>query len=741
MHIRPSSASSPRRVALLAAIAALVIWPRALVLPADQREERIIGPGVRWQRWVRPEGPWVIHIVEADLSQSYIQVAPLHAGARVADALPISEQAARVTRADRYPIAAVNGDYFVMEGDQRGLPIGVIVRAGEVYHNPFPRSALVVGPHRPPRVVILRMNAWIEAPRKGRRALDRINNPRGNGHLVLYTAHYGSFTGTSASGVEAYLHPETPTLMPGVDLKATVGAVQRRVGNAPIAATGWVLSGSGEAAAFLGALRPGDAVTVRVDFDPPLAPEDEVIGGGPRLVRSRRVSVEDEEGILLPAFAARRHPRTAVGYRDNTLFLVTVDGRQPGYSDGMTLEELARLMVELGCQEALNLDGGGSTTMWVRGAVRNRPSDGRERAVANGLAIFSAAPKGPPARLVIQPGMVCALPGTVVPLTVEAEDPYYNPVSLAGDAVRWQLDPALGTVDEHGQLQLAAAVRPPDGQSFIEGRLRAEAGEARAEIPVRVYGEPPRLEVVPALVRLLPGQKYSLSCRAFDEGGRPIAVPEGLVRWSCDPALGSVDERGVLAAGPDPAAGYVTAAIGATRARAQMAVGSVSRLVDGFEEGIPWQVTVYPREVKASAAISEGRARGGTRALALSYDFTTTAATRAAYAQVEKPLGAPFALRLAVFGDGTHVWLRARLRDAAHQVHTVDLTRDLNWTDAWREVVGMIPPEARPPLTLESIYVVEPRPDHRVRGCILLDDLRAEYPPEPPAGAASAPKP
>ena len=83
-----------------------------------------------------------------------------------------------------------------------------------------------------------------------------------------------------------------------------------------------------------------------------------------------------------------RHPRTAIGWNDSYFYLVTVDGRQPHLSVGMTLNELARYLVSLGCREAMNLDGGGSTTMWVGGSVVNRPSDGEERAVANALILL-----------------------------------------------------------------------------------------------------------------------------------------------------------------------------------------------------------------------------------------------------------------------------------------------------------------------------------------------------------------
>ena len=82
-------------------------------------------------------------------------------------------------------------------------------------------------------------------------------------------------------------------------------------------------------------------------------------------------------------------PRTAVGIlRDGSYMLVTIDGHRPGYSVGATLTELGNTMKGLGVVEAMNLDGGGSTTMWVKGRVANRPSDGFERSVSNALLVL-----------------------------------------------------------------------------------------------------------------------------------------------------------------------------------------------------------------------------------------------------------------------------------------------------------------------------------------------------------------
>ncbi len=115
----------------------------------------------------------------------------------------------------------------------------------------------------------------------------------------------------------------------------------------------------------------------------------EVIGGFPLLLRGGR-RVGDLEVSALPSFSAARHPRTALGFdpRQRVLWMVVVDGRQPEHSDGMSLPELTAVLESLGATEAVNLDGGGSSIMVVKGVPVSRPSDaGGERAVVNALAV------------------------------------------------------------------------------------------------------------------------------------------------------------------------------------------------------------------------------------------------------------------------------------------------------------------------------------------------------------------
>jgi len=159
--------------------------------------------------------------------------------------------------------------------------------------------------------------------------------------------------------------------------------LRRLNGNAAIPSDGVVLSGNGDGARALEAvwseLRAETAapkMKLRVDSD-----YRESIGGHPKLM-TRGV----EHDLQWSYFTASRSPRTAVGWNEDSFWLVQVDGRRSA-SIGWTMYEAQNFMRALGADEALNLDGGGSSTFVARGQVRNHPSDGRERWTSTALAI------------------------------------------------------------------------------------------------------------------------------------------------------------------------------------------------------------------------------------------------------------------------------------------------------------------------------------------------------------------
>jgi exopolysaccharide biosynthesis protein len=153
----------------------------------------------------------------------------------------------------------------------------------------------------------------------------------------------------------------------------------RSNGNTPLKSDILVLSIGPKLAPRLPKIQAGDTVRIFTETIPDLTGVTTAIGGGPTLVRD---GVAQQWSNL-----QMRHPRSALGYSKDYIYLVVVDGRQFNVSDGMTFPELATFMVKLGCEQAMNLDGGGSSMLWISGQIISNPSEGQERPSANALVV------------------------------------------------------------------------------------------------------------------------------------------------------------------------------------------------------------------------------------------------------------------------------------------------------------------------------------------------------------------
>jgi hypothetical protein len=163
----------------------------------------------------------------------------------------------------------------------------------------------------------------------------------------------------------------------GEDYPVVVHEV-RQGGNTPLSPGKVILSVGPKAMRTMPKVQKGAVLRISTATEPSLKGCQTAISGGPALIRDSKVEV---------GWSAIRHPRTGIGWNKDSLFFVQVDGRQSGFSVGMTYSELAEYMSKLGCEQALNLDGGGSATFWMLGQVMNSPSQGKEREIANGLLL------------------------------------------------------------------------------------------------------------------------------------------------------------------------------------------------------------------------------------------------------------------------------------------------------------------------------------------------------------------
>jgi exopolysaccharide biosynthesis protein len=348
--------------------------------PASARPAAERGPAVSYLTDTVEEVPWTIHIVKVDRLQTNFSFETTLGRSNQIGMSLVSEQVKALPAALGRPMAAVNGDFYKNTSKYPGDPEGIQIAQGELVSAPRPtHSCFWIDAAGLPHITNIQSNFKITLP-DGRTSSFGLNEERGADAVVLYTGANGSSTRTSG-GIELVLAPTNHHALPlraGETFAARLQQI-RNDGNSPLSSTTLVLSVGPKIAGQVSGLKTNDVLHISTATQPQLTGSRTAIGGGPALVRG---------GAALSFSGIQtRHPRSAIGWNKEFFFLVEVDGRQKT-SAGMTFPELAAYMAKLGCDEANNLDGGGSATLWVRGIVMNSPSEGRERPAANALVVL-----------------------------------------------------------------------------------------------------------------------------------------------------------------------------------------------------------------------------------------------------------------------------------------------------------------------------------------------------------------
>ena len=347
-------------------------------------------------------GPWVVHALEIDPHRYGGELEPELATGVVPGRERLSSIAEREDS-----LAAVNGGYFVIE-DQDGTTgdlAGISMLNGELASEAVDgRTNLLLPEGSGEEAEIASVSDAITAHSSdgASREVDGKNREPG---LIRNCGGAGGdepterpkhdFTCTDGSELIHFTPLFGKSTEPGEGVEVVLDdsgrvVTLRNERGGPIPEDGSVLSGTGEAADWLRAhAKVGSQLRIEEEVlagGAPLPEEGDtgVVGGGPRLLRNGQVEIlAYEEGFHRPGepefyyrFGVRRNPRTLAGVTpEGNLLLVAVDGRKPGYSVGASFAESAQIMRALGAEEAVNLDGGGSTSMTLGDDLVNRPSD------------------------------------------------------------------------------------------------------------------------------------------------------------------------------------------------------------------------------------------------------------------------------------------------------------------------------------------------------------------------------
>ena len=344
-----------------------------------------LAPGITYERQLlfTPHGPEVIHVMTAPKPGGLYALHPVLSNNSVIGRERVTSMQKRL--APTATVGGVNADLFTFD---EGLPSGMFMQSGVLTTPPHPKRS-TVGVTDDGRLLVQRvqmLGTWQGISQ--RRPLNGLNQRPGPEGVTLFTPAWGPATPAANDTVEITLSG-VPPAAPLTDLTGTVVSV-KPAGGTPIPPGGAVLVGRGTSAGRLASEAPvGETVTSRLVLRPQWAGVVDAVGGGPLIVQNGQPVFRALEQFSSSQLSVR-NPRTAVGQRaDGRIIFMTVDGRQPGYSTGLTNFELAQQMVRLGAVTASSLDAGGSTTMAFDGKLLNRPSDpGGERAVADGLFVF-----------------------------------------------------------------------------------------------------------------------------------------------------------------------------------------------------------------------------------------------------------------------------------------------------------------------------------------------------------------
>lgn len=410
--------------------------------------EKPIAPGLTYRMEVDSVTPRVIHALRFSPGAPTRAVSEL-AGKVVFQETPTKGRATVSEMvAAQGAIAGINANYFPYTGD----PLGAMMRSGELLSIPNVTRATFGWKNEPNTAAFGLMTFKGTASLGGKDlAIDELNAECPMNGFTVNTPAAG-FAVAKAPNRVLVVSVESPNYTPDGTTTGKVRSVatDQAVTLVPDGCVALVAQG-GKAGDVAG-VEEGDSVTLRFrsgGLD--LSKVDELVSGGPFLVRDGVISVDSAAEKFRDDFTDKRHPRTAVGRTlAGDIWFVAVDGRSPA-SAGATIQELATIMFSLGCRDAINLDGGGSTALNILGTTVNRPSDGPERPVSNAVLFFGPKSSHTAKSIAIDGPEIAAMGATATFAATEGKRP------LADLKVIWSCQGPAAWIDQGGVLHPLAA--------------------------------------------------------------------------------------------------------------------------------------------------------------------------------------------------------------------------------------------------------------------------------------------
>lgn len=686
------------------------------------------GPGVTYTKLREPLAPNVIYMMEVDLKNPAIKMETAKAKSLKYALERPSDMARKADSLGHRVIGIVNSDFFLSTQD----PDNMQVIKGEITRKQ--RSGYSVVAFDTSNNYMLAYPSF-----KGNvitktkvLTINDVDEARAANQLNIYNSYWGASTGTQSLGTEAVLTPLSPWFVNDT-VRCIASSVAKTSGNTPIGKFQMVLSAHGSADTLLtSSIKQGDTVSVYIGVGGSLPKIRELVGGRPIFYK---------DGLFDSARAAgttvmlTRNPRTIVGFsKDSTkCYILVVDGRQT-YSVGMDMYEMAKLMRTLNIYHAMNFDGGGSASMVLNHAIMNKPSDGAERAVSNGLMVISTEPT-------VIKSATLGLPkyrmfrNDKITFSMTGYDTYNSAITLPNSKIQYSCSSRIGAIDADGIFTA--------GSRTDSGYVYAKYGSLSDSSFISVYGLK-YFKMSPKKLVADTIKTVSFSIDTFDQDSVKHNLALSQFSWtSTNPSVGVVDAGGKFT-GLKSGSTYVIAECSGYKDTSfvSVEVGRGTSVLDGLENTSGW---TFSGDFMDSISVkpATGEKSQGNASFKIDYKLTYSSLnTYMIYLNKDIPVfGIPDTVFLDVKSDGRRHKLYYLFSDDNGELFRAPGKKYLDNASVFDRVhaplSGMIVLTDNAvlnfPLTLKRIEL-QIAPDavegQVTSGTIYIDNLRLKYPGE-----------
>lgn len=720
------------KVKALAALvaAAITLSPASAVITYAQDtniiyekiDKQIITQGVTLENIVRftTDGWYNLHVATVDLTNKYISIDTLTNTESIGKTASVKKLAEQ-----RNAVAAVNTSFFTSTGSGRGFPVGAIVQSSDILcaysgfnrYNDVMASISLTDLNK---VIVDYWKVQMSLTSQSGASVDVEQYNVGNKNFYDKINVFDQKWGKTAIGASEAM----PDIFQMVVENGIVTQFLDAQPAAEIPADGFVVVTRADGAKLLQQnFAIGDTVKLNIESTPDWNSLKMSFSGSSMLVKDGFIP---ETFSFTASDVMVKSPKTAVGISKDgkTLYLVTVDGRQTA-SIGMSQKEMAQFMKSIGAYNAINMDGGGSTTMVARPMgkknveILNKPSDGSARNVSVGIGVFTSAPKAQLAGLIVETADRYIFTNATRSFTVKGYDEFNNPIDVDPESIKWSVSGVKGSFEGN-------VFKPT---TFGEGKITASVGNIKGSLDISVLSRPSVIKLSDDNIKLSVGQTKRFSIKGINPRGYTATIEPADLTWKVSSDIGTFED-GVFTA-TKRGAGYIDVSFGDTHAYCSVSVSSPSAtVVDKFEK-INGTFQSYPETVAGRYEISSDQKVSGKSSGMLYYDFTTnTDVTRAAYLALKD---GGYTLKEGTTRIGLHVyndhenpgWLRAEIRDANGKLQIVDLSKTMDWT-GWKYLETSVE-SIKMPAKLVRIYnvLVNPVAGEQLAdaGYLYFDDL------------------